>query len=251
MGLSALKSYLTVISGLTNNLVVGGLEHPTGSAGATTGAPLNGNAVTAESIDQVVADLIATTPYTSGAPVQFARGGRDAGDAERPAGLAGHGLAHRAERQERAGLRPEVRLQPIVHGRHDDDRRRRPSTRPRSWPTVRKSVLDSVLTDGTNLQKKLGSADKQRVEQHLTSIRAIEQRLVTTPTDHAHSGDDVHAARRRRPTARTPTAKRLRRSTPPCPIFPCWPSPVTRRGCCRTCFRCRPRTSTTGTSRRT
>ena len=43
--LAALKSYLTVISGLTNNLVVGGNEHPTGSSGATTGAPLNGNAV--------------------------------------------------------------------------------------------------------------------------------------------------------------------------------------------------------------
>jgi hypothetical protein len=64
--LSALKSYLTVISGLTNQLVVGGNEHPSGSAGATTGAPLNGNAVTAASIDQVVANLIgAGAPFKS------------------------------------------------------------------------------------------------------------------------------------------------------------------------------------------
>ena len=46
---------------------------------------------------------------------------------------------------------------------------------------VRKSVLDAVLADGATLQKKLGTADKQRVEQHLQSIRDIEARLVTTP----------------------------------------------------------------------
>ena len=64
--LAGVKSYLTVISGLTNKLVVGGAEHPTGSAGATTAAPLNGNAVTAASIDQVVANLISTgAPFKS------------------------------------------------------------------------------------------------------------------------------------------------------------------------------------------
>ena len=46
---------------------------------------------------------------------------------------------------------------------------------------VRKSVLDAVLADGAGLKKKLGTADKQRVEQHLQSIRDIEARLVTTP----------------------------------------------------------------------
>ena len=60
-GLSGVKSYLTVISGLTNKLVVGGSEHPTGSAGATTGAGLNGNAVKLPSIDQVVAGLAVPT----------------------------------------------------------------------------------------------------------------------------------------------------------------------------------------------
>ncbi len=56
--LQALKSYLTVISGLEGKLVVSGNEHPSGSAAATTGAPLNGDAVRAPSIDQIVADLI-------------------------------------------------------------------------------------------------------------------------------------------------------------------------------------------------
>jgi hypothetical protein len=45
---------------------------------------------------------------------------------------------------------------------------------------VRKSVLDSVLQDGAALQQRLGAADKQRVEQHLDAIRAIERRLEST-----------------------------------------------------------------------
>ena len=56
--LAEVKSHLTVITGLQNNVHVSGLEHPTGSAGATTAAPLNGNAVRAKSIDQIVADVI-------------------------------------------------------------------------------------------------------------------------------------------------------------------------------------------------
>ena len=60
---------------------------------------------------------------------------------------------------------------------------------------VRKSVLDAVLADGATLQKKLGAADKQRVEQHLQSIRDIEA---------AAGDDDAHDANRR--CARSPTA---------------------------------------------
>ena len=56
------KSYLTVVSGLEGKLVVGGSEHPTGSAGCTTGSPLNGNAVRSESIDHAVAKVLGTPP---------------------------------------------------------------------------------------------------------------------------------------------------------------------------------------------
>src|SRR6185369_5557577 len=53
-------------SGLEGKLVVAGIEHPSGSAAATTGAPLNGNAVRAASIDQIVADVISTgAPFRS------------------------------------------------------------------------------------------------------------------------------------------------------------------------------------------
>jgi hypothetical protein len=42
---------------------------------------------------------------------------------------------------------------------------------------LRKSVLDAVKMDITRLQGRIGVADKQRLDQHLTNIRSIEQRI--------------------------------------------------------------------------
>lgn len=42
---------------------------------------------------------------------------------------------------------------------------------------LRKSVLDAVKTDLGRLSARVGAADKARLEQHLTHIRAIEQRI--------------------------------------------------------------------------
>ena len=91
---------------------------------------------------------------------------------------------------------PKAGVHPAVHGRHDHHDA---GPGDASWPTCEKSVLDAVLADGAGLKKKLGAADKQRVEQHLQSIRDIEARLVTTPP--TMPADDVHAAR---PTPTTP-----------------------------------------------
>lgn len=48
---------------------------------------------------------------------------------------------------------------------------------------LRKSVLDAVMTDIGRLQTRVGARDRQRLDQHLTNIRAIEQRIgqVGTP----------------------------------------------------------------------
>lgn len=50
---------------------------------------------------------------------------------------------------------------------------------------LRKSVLDVVKRDLARLQGTVGAADKQRLEQHLTNIRSLEQRIMpaggTTP----------------------------------------------------------------------
>jgi hypothetical protein len=174
--LAELKSYLTVVTGLENKVHVSGLEHPTGSAGATTGAPLNGNAVRAKSIDQIVADKIA-----AGAPYRSLEVGVT------PATPGGnqhtlHSVAHSG---------PNARLDPEFDPRKVFERLFTSTMTPvdeeaeaaAKLARVRKSVLDSILEDGKKLQQRLGAADKQRLEAHLTSIRAIEQRLDTMPPD--------------------------------------------------------------------
>jgi hypothetical protein len=171
-GLSGVKSHLTVLSGLTNKLVVGAHEHPTGSAGATTGAPLNGNAVTAASIDQVVAKLI-----SAGAPFNSIEVGVTPATPNGPEDSLATVSHKGANAKNVADYDPKSVFNRLFTGTTT-------TTMPdqaTKLANVRKSVLDAVLTDGAALQKKLGSADKQRLEQHLTSIRGIEARLVTTP----------------------------------------------------------------------
>jgi hypothetical protein len=46
----------------------------------------------------------------------------------------------------------------------------------------RRSVLDTVADDYAALSKRLGTDDRQRIDQHLTAIREIEQRLDGTST---------------------------------------------------------------------
>jgi hypothetical protein len=177
MPLSTFKPYMTVISGLENKLVVSGAEHPTGSAGATTGAPLSGNAVKAASIDQVVADLISTgAPFRSlevGVTPATPNGPQDSLATVSHKGPNARNIAEYDPKAVFNRLFTGGTTTPTTGGGTDQATK---------LAGVRKSVLDAVLADGEALKKKLGSADKQRVEQHLTSIRAIEQRLATMPS---------------------------------------------------------------------
>jgi len=167
------KSYLTVVSGLEGKLVVGGVEHPTGSAGCTTGASLSGNAVRSESIDQSVAKVLGTpqggfrslelgvTPATPNGPQDSL-----------------HTVSHSG---------PNARNMPeydpkAVFNRLFMGGIATPTDTATKLLKVRKSVLDSVLADGARLQKRLGAADKLRIEAHLTAIRDIEGRLAAMPS---------------------------------------------------------------------
>jgi hypothetical protein len=64
---------------------------------------------------------------------------------------------------------------------------------------VKKSVLDAVLADGASLKQKLGSADRQRIDEHLEAIRAIEMRL-DMPTDMGGSTQPAECATVTAPT---------------------------------------------------
>lgn len=175
--LSALKSYLTVISGLENKLVAGGQEHPTGSAGATTGAPISGNAVRAASIDQIIAQTI-----SAGAPFRSLEVGVTPATPNGPQDSL-HTVSHRGP-----SARNNAEYDPnAVFNRLFTTGTQPPGSggggtamdQATKLAAVKKSVLDSCLEDGAALQKRLGAADKRRVQDHLDAIRAIEARLQT------------------------------------------------------------------------
>jgi len=188
MGLSGVKSHLTVISGLTNKLVVTSHEHPTGSAGATTGAPLNGNAVSAASIDQVVAGLI-----SAGAPFKSV----EVGVTPATPNGAEDSLATVSHKGANGKNVPDFDPKSVftrlfgggsTGGTGTGGTGGSMPDQATKLASVRRSVLDVVLNDGTALEKRLGAADKQRLEQHLTSIRAIEARLATMTSGAGGSG---------------------------------------------------------------
>lgn len=183
--LSELKSYLTVISGLEGKLVVSGVEHPTGSAAATTGAPLSGNAVRAASIDQIVADLV-----SGGAPFRSLEVGVTPATPNGPQDSL-QTVSHRGPNaRNNAEYDPKAVFTRVFGGATQPP----PTTMtPEDDPAVKlarvqTSVLDAVIADGQALQLHLGSTDKQRVEQHLEAIRAIEKRLDTMPTTGGDGG---------------------------------------------------------------
>ncbi|MBX7100044.1 MAG: DUF1552 domain-containing protein [Myxococcaceae bacterium] len=79
-----------------------------------------------------------------------------------------------------------------------------PATPPTSQPSQllrdRKSVLDFAQRDAARLNTRLGAADKARLDEHLTAIRALEQQLAavtpppsacTTPARPTAPGADI------------------------------------------------------------
>lgn len=174
--LADVKSHLTVVSGLEGKLVVSGLEHPSGSAAATTGAPLSGDAVRAPSIDQIVAGMI-----SQGAPYRSLEVGVT------PATPAGnqHSLHSVSHSGPNARNNPEFDPREIftrlfTAGTTMPAQADEATLLAERTARARASVLDSVLNDGKALQQRLGATDKQRIEKHLDAIRAIERRLAAS-----------------------------------------------------------------------
>jgi hypothetical protein len=53
-----------------------------------------------------------------------------------------------------------------------------------SWVRRKKSVLDAVQDDLADLEKDLGSADKRRLDEYLTSVRDLEKAVSSLPPDY-------------------------------------------------------------------
>jgi hypothetical protein len=179
--LAAVKSHLTVISGLEGSVVSSGSPHPSGSSAATIGAPLLGTSVRARSIDQVIADQIAgDSAFRSlelGVTPATPNGAED----------SLHTVSHNGPNSRNdPEFDPRAVFTRLFGGWEEpgDDGAAEQAAR---VARVRKSVLDSVLADGVALQKQLGTVDRQRVEQHLEGIRSVERRLTNTGPDGAPS----------------------------------------------------------------
>jgi hypothetical protein len=52
------------------------------------------------------------------------------------------------------------------------------------WVNRKKSVLDAVQEDATSLRKALGQQDKQRLEEHLSSVRDVERSIASLPPEY-------------------------------------------------------------------
>jgi hypothetical protein len=175
MPVSELKSYMTVVSGLEGKLVVPGIEHPSGSAAATTAAPLDGSAVRAPSIDQIVSQVISNgeafrsievgvTPATPSGPQHSL-----------------HSVSHNGPNSRNDAEYDPQAVFSRLFGGFEVPTTETGASDAEKMARVRKSVLDSVLEDGKRLQSRLGATDRQRMESHMEAIRAMERRIATIP----------------------------------------------------------------------
>ncbi len=56
--------------------------------------------------------------------------------------------------------------------------------REQGWVNREKSILDSVRTESAALATQLGSEDKQRVDEYLTSVRELERSIASLPPEY-------------------------------------------------------------------
>jgi hypothetical protein len=177
MPFAKLKSKLTVVSGMAVKTGRTGphLYH----AGALTGSPGGSNkSADLPSIDQLIANKIGMdTPFkslevgvckarpTGGAPLYFNVSWSGA-NAPNPVELDPHAVFMRLF----GSGSPGAALGKGAAAR--------PAGNDTAVASVRKSVLDTITEDAHQLSARLGGADRQRLDQHLDGIRALEKRLV-------------------------------------------------------------------------
>jgi hypothetical protein len=163
-----LENYVTVCSGF--NLPVGseGDNHHKGRTGRFSGFKNNGSGVDTDwggqTIDQAIADKIALSSPTPIASIQVGVskfGATDGGDF----GTTAQFLSMRSAT---VGLAPEMNPKEVFRALFTGVQ----------VPEHKRSILDFVADDLTRLNSGLGQADRLRIEQHLSVIRQVEQRLL-------------------------------------------------------------------------
>jgi hypothetical protein len=158
-----------ILSGLDNpaaRMPGPGNDHHRSMSALVSGTSFTGRGAGGPSIDQMIAAKIGgETRFRS---LQFGVCQESHGESiQRNLSWAGY---------ERA-LPPEL----IPHNLFD----RLFGTREQSWMDRKQSVLDAVRDDFQDIQASLGKSDKQRLEEHLASVRDIERSIASLPPEYA------------------------------------------------------------------
>ena len=142
-----------------------GNGHFSALCGMMTGTAYTGRGAAGASIDQILAAKIGTKSRFRSLQIGVAQESHGE-NVHRNMTWAGY---------ERA-LPPEM----IPHNLFD----RLFGVKDESWVNRKKSVLDLVTADVNELQPLLGAADRQRLDQHLTSVRDLERAIASLPPDY-------------------------------------------------------------------
>jgi len=166
--IAKVREYVHVLSGVDNvaaRLDGQGNGHFSALCGSMTGTAYTGRGAAGPSIDQILAAKIGTKSRFRSLQVGVAQESHGE-NVHRNMTWAGY---------ERA-LPPEM----IPHNLFD----RLFGVKDEGWVNRKKSVLDVVSADVTNLEGTLGAADRQRLDQHLTSVRDLERAIASLPPDY-------------------------------------------------------------------
>ncbi|HEV3193138.1 MAG TPA: DUF1552 domain-containing protein [Polyangiaceae bacterium] len=178
--LMPVKDYVNIVSGTS---VKTGNEqgHHAGAVGILSGCPMvkqpaNGapfrSTFSAPSIDQVAAAVIGTSTKFKSLEVGISKA------INNREGTTLQYLSHNGPDLPNPAEYDPAKLYSRVFGSG--------FTPPNSAPVVdvtvglRKSVMDAVLADLNSLRANLSAADKIRIDQHMTNVRTIENRLSTS-----------------------------------------------------------------------
>jgi len=166
--LAPVRNYVHVISGIDNvaaRLAGQGNGHMNAICGLMTGTAFTGRGAGGPSIDQILAARIGARSRFRSLQIGVAQESHGE-NMQRNMTWAGY---------ERA-LPPEM----IPHNLFD----RLFGVKNQSWVNRKKSVLDLVRGDVAELEPALGQADRQRLDEHLTSVRDLERAISSLPPDY-------------------------------------------------------------------
>jgi hypothetical protein len=173
--LEQVKDYLTVISGLENKFNSTSF-HPVGSAASTTGGAVEDLSAVEPSIDQLIAEPekygLPARPLAVQTEKKFVSLGVCDADPDGPENTL-HAVSHRGKNAPNyPEYDPRKAFQSLFGSAGvimDDANARKVS--------AKKSVLDAVLADASELEPKLSATDRRRLQDHMDAIRQIELTL--------------------------------------------------------------------------